>query len=328
MQHRLALRMIGVLAAALALAAQASGARAQTADWPQRPVRFILPFGPASGADIAARLLSERLQVKWGKPVVVEGRPGGDGLLSIGTVVNAKDDHVLFFGPSSAYVVHPYTHDNLPYDPERDLQPIAGVARVLVSVSVPTSLGVDTLAEFVAHARKQPGKISYGVAPGFSEFVFNGFLRETKLDIAKVPYRDITTAPTDLAEGRVQLLMQSYAAMRATEQSGKIKVIAITDRKRSSIAPGIPTVHEAGFPALEAVAVLGLLGPRDISVALRRRIGADIVAAMADKAVADRLNLTGQIPDPMGPDEFAKAIAEQHARVAQIAKVLGMARKR
>jgi tripartite-type tricarboxylate transporter receptor subunit TctC len=260
--------------------------------------------------------------------VVVEGKPGGDGLLSIGTVVNAKDDHVLFFGPSSAYVVHPYVHDNLPYDPDRDLLPIAGVARVLVSVAVPTSLGTNTLKDFVAYARAQGGKASYGVAPGFSEFVFNGFLRETSLAMAKVPYRDITTAPTDLAEGRIQLVMQSYAAMRSFEQGGKIKVIAITDRKRSEIAPDIPSVLEAGFPSLEAVAVLGMLGPREMALDIRRKAGADVVEVTKDKTVGDRLRITGQPPDPMGVDAFAEAIKGQQERVAQIAKILGMPRKK
>jgi len=296
--------------------------------WPQRPVRFILPFGPSSGADIAARLLAERLQPMWGQPVVIEGKPGGDGLLSIGTVVNAKDDHVVFFGPSSAYVVHPYVHENLPYDFERDLVPVGGVARVLVSVAIPSSLGLATMKDFVAHAKANPGKLSYGVAPGFSEFVFNGFLKETGLDMAKVPYRDITTAPTDLAEGRVQLLMQSYAAMRAMEQTGKIKVIAITDRKRSDMAPGIPSIVEAGFPSLEAVAVLGMLGPSVMAADVRRRIGNDLAAVVADKTVGERLAVTGQVPDPLPTEAFAAAIKEQHERVAAIAKLLGMSRKR
>ena len=308
--------------------AQSAAAQTNQSNWPQRTVRLILPFGPASGADIAARLLAERLQVVWGKPIVIEGKPGGDGLLSIGTMVNAKDDHVLFFGPSSAYVVHPYVHENLPYDPEHDLQPIAGVARVLVSVAVPTSLGIGSMKEFVAYAQAQAGKLSYGVAPGFSEFVWDGFMRETGLKMAKVPYRDITTAPTDLGEGRIQALMQSYAAMRPYEQSGRIKVIAITDRKRSDIAPDTPSIVEAGFPSLEAVAILGMLGPRDMPLEVRRRAGADVVAVLSDKTVAERLRATGQIPDGMGVDEFAAAIKGQQDQVARIAKVLGITKKK
>jgi len=189
-------------------------------------------------------------------------------------------------------------------------------------------MNIPTLKDFVTYAKANPGKASYGVAPGFSEFVFNGFLRETGLNMAKVPYRDITTAPTDLGEGRIQMLMQSYAAMRAIEQSGKVKVLAINDRKRADIAPNIPSILEAGFPSLEAVGVLGLLGPRDMALDIRKRAGADIAAVVRDKTVGERLNITGQMPDPMETDAFAEAIKDQHNRVAQIAKTLGLARKK
>lgn len=322
-----------VAAGMLAVCASAWGAapaeaQSDSKTWPQRAVRLILPFGPASGADIAARLLSEKLQPQWKHPIVVEGKPGGDGLLSIGTVVNAKDDHVLFFGPSSAYVVHPYVHENLPYDPDRDLTPIAGVARVQIGIAVPASSGIENFKDFVAKARAEPGKLSYGVAPGFSEFVFNGFLKIEGLQLAKVPYRDITTSPTDLGEGRIQLAMLSYAALRPAEHGGRVKVLAIADDKRASNAAHIPSITEAGFPKLLANPILGMLGPRDMPIELRRRIGADIVEALKDGSVVERLIQSGQPPDPMGADAFAEEVKRQNDRVASIAQVLGMARKK
>ena len=132
----------------LALSATASLAQ----QWPTHPVRFVLPFGPGSGADTAARLITDTLQQKWGQPIVIDGKPGGDGLLSLGTVVSAKDDHTLYFGPSSLFVVQRYLHDDMTFDPETDLAPIAAVAKVQIAVAVPTSLGISTLAEFVALA--------------------------------------------------------------------------------------------------------------------------------------------------------------------------------
>lgn len=315
-------------AAVLGFAAGPAEAQTDTKAWPQRAVRLILPFGPASGADIAARLLSEKLQPRWRQPIVVEGKPGGDGLLSIGTVVNAKDDHIFFFGPSSAYVVHPYVHDNLPYDPDRDLTPIAGVARVQIGIAVPASLGITTFREFVTRAKAEPGKLSYGVAPGFSEFVFNGFLKIEGLELAKVPYRDITTSPTDLGEGRIQLAMLSYASLRPAEQAGRVRVLAIADSKRADNAPHIPSIVEAGYPKLLANPILGMLGPRDVPVDLRRRIAADIVEALKDTTMIERLNQSGQPPEPMGTEAFAEELKRQHERVASIAQVLGMARKK
>ena len=317
------------IVAALALAFHAIGATASVAQqWPTRPVRFVLPFGPGSGADTGARLITEKLQQKWGQPVVIDGKPGGDGLLSLGAVVSAKDDHTFFFGPSSIFVVQRYVHENMTFDPETDLAPIAGVARVQIAIAVPTSLGVSTLAEFVALARAKPSETSYAVAPGFSEFVFDGFVKENGLGIAKVPYRDITKSPIDLGENRIQLSMQSYAAMRSYAQTGKIRFISINARERSPIAPDIPSVVEAGFPSLLASPVLGLLGPRDVPIELRRRIAADVVAALDDKTVGERLALTGQPAAPMEVDAYTAALKEQYAQVAHIASVLGIARKK
>jgi tripartite-type tricarboxylate transporter receptor subunit TctC len=290
-------------------------------------VRFVLPFGPGSGADTAARLISDKLAQKWGQTIIIDGKPGGDGLLSLGAVISAKDDHTLFFGPSSIFVVQRYVHENMTFDPETDLAPIAGVAKVQIAVAVPTSLGISTLAEFVALARAKPSQTSYAVAPGFSEFVFDAFVKESGLAIAKVPYRDITKSPIDLAENRIQLSMQSYAAMRSYAQTGRIKYIALNDRVRSPIAPDIPSVVESGFPSLLASPVLGVLGPRGMPLDLRRRIAADVVAAFDDKTIGERLALTGQPAAPMGVDAYTAALKEQYAQVAHIASVLGLTRK-
>jgi len=317
------------MAAALALAVHAIAAPASLAQqWPTRPVRFVLPFGPGSGADTAARLIADKLQQKWGQPVVIDGKPGGDGMLSLGTVVSAKDDHTLFFGPSSIFVVRRYVDRDTTFDPEIDLAPIAGVAKVQIAVAVPTSLGISTLAEFVALARARPSETTYAVAPGFSEFVFDGFVKENALGIAKAPYRDITKSPIDLGENRIQLSMQSYAAMRSYAQTGKIRIISINDRERSPIAPDIPSVVESGFPSLLASPVLGLLGPRDMPIDLRRRIAADVVAALDDRTIGERLALTGQPAAPMSVDAYTAALKEQYAQVAHIASVLGIARQK
>jgi tripartite-type tricarboxylate transporter receptor subunit TctC len=166
------------------------------------------------------------------------------------------------------------------------------------------------------------------VAPGFSEFVFDGFVKENGLTIAKAPYRDITKSPIDLAENRIQLSMQSYAAMRAYAQTGRIKFIAINDRERSPIAPDIPSVVESGYPSLLASPVLGLLGPRDMPIDLRRRIAADILAALDDKTIGEKLSLVGQPAAPLGVDAYTAALKEQYAQVARIASLLGIARKK
>src|SRR5215469_4562144 len=137
------------LAAALSVAANVGSASAE--DWPTRPVRLILTLGPGSGADIGARLLADKLSQRWGQPVIVDNRPGGDGIVAINAFVSAHDDHILLFSPSSSFTAHPFLHDNLPYRPS-DLVPITRVSNTIITISVPTSLPVDSMKDLAALA--------------------------------------------------------------------------------------------------------------------------------------------------------------------------------
>jgi tripartite-type tricarboxylate transporter receptor subunit TctC len=293
--------------------------------YPQRTVKFILPFGPGSGTDIAARLVADRLSKSWGQPVVIENRPGGDGLVSINAFVSANDDHTLLWVPVGTFAVHPYQHEKLQYDADRDLLPIANVTTLILSLTVPAALNVGSLREFVDLARSQPGKLNAAAANGNSDFLLSGFLKSNGLEIAKVPYRDITQAPNDLAEGRIQFLSSSLAIVQPLMQAGKLKVLAVTSRKRAPSVPDVPTVSEAGFPAQEMESIGGIFGPRGMPLALRERIAADVRAAVeSDPSIATKLQATGQIVDLHGPAEFAAGIKELHDKLASIARIVGM----
>jgi tripartite-type tricarboxylate transporter receptor subunit TctC len=317
------MRRFLIALAAVFLAGALTPASAQS--YPQRPVRFILQFGPGAGVDLTARLIGERLSARWGKPVVVENRPGGDGLVAINAFTSAADDHTLLFVPSSAYTAHPYTHDKLPYDQERDLVPIVSVTTIVVAFAVPGDSEVKSLAEFVALARAKPDTLNVAAAAGNSELIMSSFIKTQNLPVAKVPYRDIIQAPNDLAQGRIQALLTSYAAMLGLIQSGKIKILAITSKKRVPIAPDIPTVAEAGFPFLGMDSLIGIYGPRGLSTTVRDKIAADVQAVIAaDPTIAQRLGATAQIVDVRGPVEFAAGIKEMRDQLADIAKVLGI----
>jgi tripartite-type tricarboxylate transporter receptor subunit TctC len=318
--------MTRLIAAALAVAAclQLAGMAAAEETYPARTVRFILPFNPASASDITARLFADRLSGRWGKPVLVENRPGGDGIVSIQAFVAAHDDHTLWFGPAGIFTVQPYDHDTLPYDSKRDLIPIVSVSDVVLAVSVPTSLNVNSLDELVALAKAQPGKLNAAAATGISDFALFGWIKNMDLQIVKVPYRDIMQAPNDLAEGRIQVLGSSFAVVQPLMRAGKIKVLAVTSRKRFPAAPDIPTAQEAGYPALTFESVGGLFGPPAMSQAVRAGIAADFRAASADPIIAQRITDIGTIMDIQGPVEFAAAVQEQRDKLAGIAKVLGL----
>ncbi len=306
-----------------ALAALARPAHAQA--FPTRTVRFIVPFGPASGTDIAARLFADRLAARWGKAVVVENRPGGDGLVAISAFLGANDDHTLLFIPAGTFMVHPYEHEKLPYDAERDFLPIAGVTTIVLAISVAGSMNIGSLGELVALLRAQPGKLNAAAANGNADFLLFGFLKSAGLQAAKVPYRDIMQAPNDLGENRIQVLASSLAIVQPHMQSGRVKILAVTSRVRAPTAPDVPTVSEAGYPALELESQVGVFGPRGLSSGIREAIAADFRAALAaDPAIATRLAATGQIVQIRGPAEFAAGLAAQRDKLANIAKALGI----
>ena len=318
------MRLRNLLAVGLALMAVAAVTFMASAEtkWPTRPVRFILTLGAGSGSDIGARLLADRLTQRWGQPVIVENRPGGDALVAINAFVSAHDDHVLLFAPSSSFTAHPFLHDNLPYQPS-DLVPITRVSNTIITISVPASLNVNSLKELAAMARAEPGKLNWAGVTGALDFVFAGWLKQEGLNINKVPYRNPVDAANDLAEGRVQVYEAALAIVRPQLESGKIKLLAVTNSVRAPTQPNLPTVAEAGYPALTIDGLVGLFGPTGMPLDLRQRITADI-RAVVDKTIEDRLTITGQLTNIGGPEEFGKSIGEQRAKIADFAKQLGI----
>jgi tripartite-type tricarboxylate transporter receptor subunit TctC len=290
-------------------------------------VKFILPFGAGSATDIAARLIGERLAAKWGKPVIVENRPGGDGLIAIGAFVSANDDHVLLYASSATFIAHPYTQEKLPYNLERDLAPIARVSNTILSVGVPASTGINTIADFVKAARAAPDKHNVAGAAGLPEFAVMAFVKAENLGVTKVPYRDIIQAGRDLGENRIQLLLSSLAVVQPLIAAGKVRVVAVGGRARTDLVPGAPTVIEAGFPGLNMETTSGFYGPKVMPLDLRQRIGAEVVEAAKDATIAERIARSGQAMVAGGPQELAAALKQQAARAAEIAKVLGMPAK-
>jgi tripartite-type tricarboxylate transporter receptor subunit TctC len=317
------LRSLVALACGLGVAISFAAAASAEEHWPNRPVRFILTLGAGSGSDIGARLLADKLSQRWGQPVIVENRPGGDAIVAINAFVSAHDDHILLFAPTSSFTAHPFLHENLPYKPS-DLVPITRVSNTIITISVPTSLNVNSLNELAARARVEPGKLNWAGVTGALDFMFGGWLKHDRLDMTKVAYKNPVDAANDLAEGRVQAYEAALAIVRPQLQSGKIKLLAVTNSVRAPSEPNLPTVAEAGFPILTLDGLVGLFGPTGMPLELRNRITADI-RAVVDKTIEDRLTTTGQLTNIGGPEEFAKSTEEQRAKVAEFAKDLGIA---
>src|SRR5215831_16727366 len=304
--------------AVLVLAAQPSNAQT----WPQRAVKFIVTLGPGSGVDIGARLIGDRLSRRWGQPIVVENRPGGDGLVAISAFVGANDDHVLLAAPSGSFTAHPFIYKHVPYK-SADIVPIARISNTIVVMAVPASLEVKSVAELVAMARAQPGNLNWAGTTGSNEFLFAAFLKNAGLLMSKVPYRNLVEAANDLAIGRIQINVTAFAIVRPQLQAGKVKLLAVTNSTRAAVVPDVPTVTEAGYPDLAVDGLVGLFGPPTMPDAIRESIAAGVREAI-DPVIEERLSLTGQIPNFGGPAEFAAAIEQQRARLAVAAKHLGI----
>jgi tripartite-type tricarboxylate transporter receptor subunit TctC len=314
----------GILAA-LTLGIASSAAQTQAGqNWPTRSVRFILTLGPGSGTDIGGRLLADRLAKKWGQPVVIENKPGGDGIVGIAAFVGAKDDHILLFSPTSAFTAHPYLHDNLPYKPE-DLAPIARVSNTFVGITVPVSAPANSLAELADVLRAKPGELNWAGVTGANGFMFEAWLKANNLDMKKVPYRNAVEAARDVAENRVQLFESAVAIAQPQIELGKIKLLAVLNSVRTPAYPNVPTVAEAGAPALTIDGLVGLFGPPSMPMALREQIAAAVKEVMdSDPIIKDRLTKTGQLFNPGGPAEFGVSIDTQRATVSAAANALGL----
>lgn len=324
---RLTRRTFAIAASLIGVALAGLPALAQTAAWPQRTVKFIIPFGGGAGADIGARLVAERLQQRWGKPVIVENRPGGDGLVAIGAFMGANDDHVLMFASTGSYTVHPFQYEKLPYDLKTDLMPIAQVSNTILAIGVPASTKITSLKDMVAQMKAEPGKFNVALVPGITELVFDGFVKKEGVSATKVPYRNIVEGVSDLSVGRLQMMMAAYAILQPGIEGKTVRPLAVTGRERFSAVPDLPTAREAGVPSLELEGLVGLFGPKSMPLELRERIGNEVVEVVKDPAIAAKLIATGQAVNPGSARAFEASIQRQIDQVTEIANLVGMKRK-
>lgn len=317
---RLAIK--AAVAAMLGCFALAQSAHADA--WPQRPVRMIVPLGAGSATDLTARLFADRLATRWGQPVIVDNRPGGDGIIALSAFVGASDDHTLLVSYNGPITVNPVTHSKLPYDPNTDLAPLSLASDVFVGIAVTGSLKINSLSELAARARLEPGKLNWAPTPGGGYFVFAGFQKGADLPMVQVPYRDITHALGDLAEGRIHVMIASLAILMPQVQTGRVKLLAVTNSLRAPLAPDVPTVGEAGYPELLLNGFTGVFASPQMPPERRARIAADVQAVAADPVLRDRLAAAGQAARGSTADELAAIIAEQRAHIERTAKVLGL----
>ena len=315
-------RRIGSIATALMMVQFTSAMPGLAESWPQRAVRLIVQTGAGGSTDIMARLYAERLAERWKQPVYVENRPGADGLIGTVAFANMRDPHTLLFSFAAPISVYPYIYLKLGYDPAQDIVPVARAAETFVAVAAAASLNIGSLDDLVALARARPGKLNYFATAGAFPTLFAGFLKSTGLDMVAISYREINLGVQDLATGRLDLAVGTLGTYLAAAESGKARVLAVTNTIRAPLLPQIPTAVEAGHSSLAFEGLMGLFGPRGLSTEIRDRIAADVCAVAADPEFAKRLIPLAAVARGGTPAEFAAAIEAQRAKMGSIVTML------
>ena len=292
------------------------------AEWPHRTVRLIAPLPAGSGSDFAARLFAERLSQRWGQAVIVENRPGADGVIGVSAFLSVDDDHTLLYAISAVFTVLPITHEKLPYDPVRELVPISPASDIVLAIAVTEKRPIRSLDSLVQTARAQPGKLNWASSPGLPPFVVGGFFKNSKLDLAFVPYRDLAPVLQDLGEGRIDVLVHALGVIMPQVQAGRARLLAVASDARMPLAPDVPTVTEAGFPELRMDGVVGFYGKRGMPDTLRDRIASDVRAVANDPGIRERLAAVGQAARAGTAAEFAASLEGYRRRLADLAKTI------
>jgi tripartite-type tricarboxylate transporter receptor subunit TctC len=292
------------------------------AEWPNRTVRLIAPVPAGSASDFSARLFAERLSQRWGQPVIVENRPGADAVIGVSAFLGADDDHALLYAISAVVTVLPITHEKLPFDPVRELVPIAPTSEIVLAMAASEKNSIRSLAGLVQTARAQPGKLNWASSPGLPPLVVGGFFKNSKLDLVLVSYRDLAPALQDVGEGRIDLFVHALGVIMPQVQSGRARLVAVASDARAALVPDVPTVKEAGFPELRMDGVVGFFGKRGMPDTLRDRIASDVRAVANDPDIRERLAAVGQAARPGTATEFGALLDEYRRRLADLAKAI------
>jgi tripartite-type tricarboxylate transporter receptor subunit TctC len=311
---------------ALALACvMTAAAHAQT--WPTKPVRVVVPAPAGSSLDVIVRTLGDKLKDRWGQPVVVENKAGAGGMLGMDAVAKAAPDgHTLGIGFNGPIAFGPYMYKKMPYDPAKDLLPVVLTTSQPNVLAVQASNPAKSVPEFIAWAKQQGGKLSYGsVGNGSSSHLtMELFKSATGIDAVHVPYGGSPPAATSLAAGETQARFTVAPALMPLIQGGRVKLLAVTSAKRVDTMADLPTVAESGYPGFEALAWNGLFAPAATPAATVEKINADVNAVLKDAAVRESLAKQGLIVGGGSSAEFRSFIDKEGRTWGAIIKKNGI----
>jgi tripartite-type tricarboxylate transporter receptor subunit TctC len=312
---------IAVVCAVLALA---PGVSAQP--YPAKPIRFIAPFPPGGSADTIGRLLAEALAKRLGQPVLVENRPGAGGNIGVDLVAkSAPDGYTIGIGAAGALAINQHLMGKLPYDPLRDLAPVAKLADIPIVLAAANSTPAGSVGEVIAAAKAKPGVLSFASAGNGTAMHLSGelFKLMAGVDIAHIPYKGSAPATADLVAGQVPLAFVDLSSALPQIRAGRIKGLAVASGKRTMTAPDLPTIAESGVPGYDAVGWFGVIAPAGTPRETVARLNTEVVRIMAQPEVRERALAVGAEPATTTPEDFAAFIAAEIPKWERVVKASG-----
>ena len=293
----------------LALAAMSFAAAAQ---FPGKPVRVVVPFGAGSSTDIVMRIIAQPLGQALGQAVVVDNKPGADGVIAAVEVMKAAPDgHTLMLATNSPLSAAPHLRASLPYHPINDFTPISFVGNYTFFIVVHPSVPAKTLPELIEHARKNPGKLNYATGNTTSIVSTAMFASLAKVSLQHIPYKTEPPAITDLLSGQIHLMFSSYSTVAPHVREGKLRALVTTLPNRSALLPEVPSIVEAGFPKFPIVPWAGMVGPAKMPREVVERLNKDLTAVLKRPEVREALGKQAFDPRGSSTAEFTSYIREQ-----------------
>jgi tripartite-type tricarboxylate transporter receptor subunit TctC len=307
-----------------ALLAFASLARAE--DYPSKPIRFVVPYPAGGPLDTVARLLGQKVSESLKQPVIVDNRPGAGGNIGADFVAkSAPDGYTILMGAVATHAINPTLYGHIPYDPVADFIPITQVASTPNVLVVNPSVPAKDVREFVAYAKANPGKLNFGSGSTGSAGHLAGELFKTMagVDMTHVPYKGAGPAMQDLVAGQIQLMFDNLASSLGQIRAGKVRPLAVTTAKRTSLAPELPTIAESGLPGFDINTWFGVFAPARTPQPVVDRLYTEFTRALAMPDVRQKMVDLGAEPVGNKPAEFAAYIRSEKDRYARVIKASG-----
>lgn len=316
--------LAGAFAAAALCTLTAVNSLAQEA-FPNRPIRMVVSVGAGGATDTLTRMLAERLTKTLGVPVLVENQPGGSGVIAAQAVARAAPDgHTLLIGTNTTHAGNASFMKNLPYDPVNDFAPVSRLGIAALVLSVNSSVPGTTVAEFIAYAKANPGKIGFGNGTGSARLASEMLKAKAGIDIFSVPYKSNAQALVDLRGGQIQMLFGDIALMLPHIRAGALKGLGVSSARRSATMPEMPTLQEAGVAGYELVGFIAAFAPARTPEPVVRRLNEEITRVLRDKEVVDRLTALGVDAAPTTPAELREWVVSETAKWRELARGAGI----